>query len=253
MPSTGIMEYNSRRSTKNTFSFPNFCPWPLCRPYFLYLRSELGFGALIGHREFQFHPGELISLTSLASFPSFIRFNKVELTYGIILEDSIDEMCELTENHLRPIASALKGTKMVTFNGGISPTRGSYFNDHSKLLEFLRNRLLPICDSSHGYNFSIHLASDKNSADDIIASILQLQQIRRCFHAEFRFESANQPVNLPVELVSNWLHRPSDENGNKKRQERFLLMYSNTGIENPLQIWNCLKRVDFYSMKKSLN
>ena len=198
------------------------------------------FGVLIGHKDLYEFPGERISLTSLASFPPFLRFNEVELTCGEPWNTkSIEKMCEL------PIKSALKYAKMIAFKGGINLNRGNYFSDHSKLLEFLHNRLFPICDSSRGYKFSIDLDSDRHAADDIIFSILQLQQISRCSHAEFRFVSANQPTKLPVELVSNWLHRTCDENENKKQQDRFLLMYSNTGIANAMLIWDSLKGVDF--------
>ena len=230
-------------------------PCQTARLHFLNFSHKFGDVIVIGHKELHEYPGEKISPTNLASFPAFLRFNKVGLIHGVPWNtNSIEAMCELTEKHLLPIKPALKDTKMITFNGGISLHCGGCFRNHSKLLEFLRNRLLPICDSSHCYNFSIDLDSDKHAASNIIASILQIQQISRCSHSKFCFESVNQPINLPVEIVSNWLHRTFDENGNtKQKQERFLLIYSNAGTENLLQIWDSLKRVDFYVIRLKIN
>ena len=230
------------------------------RLHFLNFSHKSGVLIVIGHNEIDFYedPGEKISPTNLASFPAFLRFNNVELNWNAWNAwnwntNSNEAMCKLTEKHLLPIKPALKDAKMITFSGGISPFREFFFRNHSKLLEFLRNRLLPICDSSHGYKFSIDIDSYKDAAGDIVSSILQIQQISRCFHAKFSFYSVDQPINLPVEIVSNWLHRTFDENGNKKqKQERFLQIYSNAGTENLLQIWDSLKRVDFYVISDTI-
>ena len=108
-----------------------------------------------------------------------------------------------------PLKFALKDSNKITLYAEIDFDRWGYFRDHIHLLEYLRTRLLPICNSSRAYKFDISLGT--KSAPDIIASLLQMPEIKCCSNVKIKFEQKRKVHNqLPVEEISNWLERCGD-------------------------------------------
>ena len=125
-----------------------------------------------------------------------------------------------------PIKLALYDSNVVQFIATISQNDRNNFSDHLKLLDYIRNRFLPICNSSRGYKFQIWFPFDANSDTNLIASILEMDEIKHCSNVEIVIIFGEQK-RLPVEEISNWLE-PSDDRTNNSLQslrERFLKIY----------------------------
>lgn len=126
------------------------------------------------------------------------------------------------------------------------------FENHSQLLDYLRNKLLPICASSRGYEFVIwFFNSDKDDngtgTADIISSVLQFPQIVSCSNVELN-PCQLKSTALPVEAISNWLHRNYlDGHGLENRRER-CLQISVQNIINGLEMCQNLKKVSIFSI-----
>ena len=117
--------------------------------------------------------------------------------------------------------------------------------DHTQFLEHIRTRLLPICNSSRAYKFDISLGS--RSAPDIIASLLQMPEIKCCSNVKIKFEQKRKVHNqLPVEEISNWLERCGDgmEKAAKNKKVRYLSINMDD-IQNAHEMIDHLKMV-FY-------
>ena len=119
----------------------------------------------------------------------------------------------------------------------------NYFKEHSQLLGYIRNQFLPICDSSRGYHFLIHF--DENSATNVIASLLQMDEIKRCSKVKIGIEIDNGILHLPIEEISNWLERYIDgiENKVQNRDVRFFKF----GFYD-IQIQNCREMIEHLIM-----
>ena len=194
-----------------------------------------------------------ISTLDLTTFPCFLRFNGVDLymsdeseTYSGGESDTlpITEKCLLFEKQLQSVKSALTGS-VLCFWGVINESKASCFHDHLELLNYVRNRILPICDESCGYEFHIMFESDVSASQNVISSILQTPQLNRCSSAQFRiYDGSVEPeleLILPVKEISNWLHRKCDH-GRKK------LLHINSGeieMENIEEMSNHLTEVLF--------
>ena len=121
-----------------------------------------------------------IPLANPTFCPHFLRFNEVQLSYNHGAK-SIEEKCRSIENYLQPLKEALKDSTAIRFYGDIYRNDQAYFSDYSKLLEYLSEQLLKICNSSRGYNFSIYLQPEEaGTGTNIINSIIQMPQICRC-------------------------------------------------------------------------
>ena len=185
---------------------------------------------------------EEISLANLAKFPPFLRFNEVLLNYH---HGSLLTKCRLFEECLDSIKPALKDSNKTCFAAKINQADPNDFSDHSTVVIYLRDILLPLCNSSRCYEFDINFFSDKHSAADFISSILQISQVRKCSHVSIKL-IYNESVRLPVEDISNWLVPKSDEGAEicgKKKENRFILIYSYT-IPNHREMWDHLKEVN---------
>ena len=86
-----------------------------------------------------------LSVANLTSVPRFLRFNEVKLFYNFG-QKSIEEKCRSIENSLQPLKKALKDANSILFDGIIDRDNRTHFSDHSKLLEYLSERLLKICN-----------------------------------------------------------------------------------------------------------
>lgn len=137
---------------------------------------------------------------------------------------TISGKCHLFGEFLQPIKAALINSK-ISLSCIVDQDDPTRFNDHSVLLDYLRNGLLPICDSSRQYEFSIHFKSDKNSAKEVIASILQFPQIIRCSNVGILlWRMSDNQIQLPIDVIAQWLNQHADlvELIDRTKQEKFL-------------------------------
>ena len=200
---------------------------------------------------------EDMSINELTTIPPFIRFRNVILWYtDIDRGQPIEEKCKFIESYLLPIKQALNDSDMVEFHAEISENNRNYFSDHSKLLDYIRNRFLPICISSRGYEFQIRFVSDGNSIKNMIVSILEMDKIRRCSNVTIEMFNGEQNRNefpvLPVEEISTWLERSADGMENAI-QERFLKIYLNGTSQNLQEMVDYLTTVYFKTFKTKAN
>ena len=200
---------------------------------------------------------EKISVANLATFPPFLRFNDVLLRYQLGSQLLLAK-CSLFEDCLNSIKPALKDSNEICFEANINRAYPSHFSDHSSLLIYLRDRLLPIFDSSRRYEFAIAFGSaDENSAAEFISSILQISQVRSCSNVSILLFSSYdfQLVQFPVavEDISNWLTPITDDKVEifgLKKETRFLQIYSK--VQNAQEMWEHLKAVNFFHKFRSL-
>ena len=160
--------------------------------------------------------------------PQFLRFDRVELSYQSSVYANalpIAKKCQSVVNYLQRLK--LNDTTLIHFIGFIHQTNRNNFIGHSQLLDHLRNELLPICGSSRGYKFEI-FTLDEVSCKDLIAPILQIPQIYCCSYVEISIDGRiKYPIQLPIEPISNWLHRNCDGR-EEKSKELFLRICSSS-------------------------
>lgn len=193
---------------------------------------------IIGNR------GISLTRTDLTEFPLFLRFNNVQLWYWRGSQP-IKEKCELIEAHLIPFKSVLNVSNMIEFYAYITHDDKTYFNNHSKLLYYLQNRLLQICDSARGYKFRILFFSHANTITNVIESILQMPPIERCSNVEIEIPFLwRVQKQLPVKAISNWLEMSAVrmEINDRKQKEKFLKILM-MGIQNARELIDHLKMV----------
>ena len=198
-------------------------------------------------------------LNELATFPLFLRFDNVKVSIVYNLADQpIEERCKFIESQLLPIKFALYDSNMVEFIADIFQENRNHFSDHSKLLDYIRNRFLPICNSFRRYKFKIGFNSAANSGTDITASILQMDEIKHCLNVEIRLFDGGQK-RLPVEEISNWLEpfAAGTKNTLQNQKERLLTIYhiGPFTIQNAREMLEHLAKVyflrpDFYKTEQ---
>lgn len=215
--------------------------------YFAFLIFSKGrVDALIGSGE------EAILISDLGSFPQFIRFNKVELYLvksGLL--PMIAEKCALFRKHLHDLKLALNDSNSIVFQCHINRDHGHHFNSHYQLIDHLRDEFLPNCANSRCYKFYICFGSDENenAATDMIASIIQLAQIRRCQNVEIEIDGFfRQQTQLPVEVISSWL-AGMYENGVKicdQKKRKLLISIYFGAISNTKEMLDYLEEVSLF-------
>ena len=178
----------------------------------------------------------------LPKFPQFIRFGQVNLLYGLAKLPNY-EMCQSVVNYLQPLKSALNDSNMINFTGLICQDQDNQgcFTDHSKLLNHLQEGLMPICNSSRGYNFDIWFCTNKNTGSKVAAAILQMPAIGRCSTLKIILRPIQDPIQLPVEAISNWLHRRYD--GTNENRKQLFLQIGAYNIGNIGDLYEHLKKV----------
>ena len=178
--------------------------------------------------------------------PKFLRFNTIWL-FCCYSGLSIVVKRQYFLDYLTPLKEELKDTDLVNFVGTINQNDRSCFTNSSQLLNHIQFELLSIFDSSRGYQFNIWFHSDTNSGTNVVALILTLPQIICGSNAEIRLHNLVQPTQLPIatqlpiETISNFLHRKYDRS-NGKAKVRTLLIYSNN-IQNVRELCDQLKKV----------
>ena len=198
-----------------------------------------------GHRFISRKP---ISFDDLKEFPAFLHFGEVTLHYwndSNESSESIEERCQLFGGLLPAIKGALNDSKEIFFAAGINQKNRSEFYNHSALIAYLRDELLPICDLSHRYKFVINFETDQNSGSEVISSILKMPQVVQCPNVDIWLLRISDPIELSVGEIAQWLNQKSDRIG-KKKEEKFLKISSDK-IQNVLEIWEHLTEVLFNS------
>ena len=182
--------------------------------------SASGLEAFIGSH------GKAISLVDLKLFPAFLRFNDVYMSYSLGLQ-SIEDKCQLFEGVLPTIKEAFNDSKEIYFDANINQNDKSKFSNHLTLVDYIRDGLLSICDSSRRYKFVINFFSDKNSGAKVIESILKMSQIVQCSNVEIWLPQMSDPIQLPIKAIVRWINQ-IDRIGviGKKNEEKFLKIYS---------------------------
>ena len=196
-----------------------------------------------------------ISLTDLEIFPTFLRFDVVKLigsesydygdsNYGKEWDtQSMDAKCKFLEDQLKLINPEVLDCSILYFSGAVDATDSSRFSDHSELLKYLSDRILPICDDSkpRGYHICIDIYLEvgiwSNVGRDIIPSLLQMPQINCCYDVQIRICSDADQIELPVKEISNWLHRKCDSQRERSLFINFCL------IQNMMEMFMHLKKV----------
>ena len=179
--------------------------------------------------------GKEISLQDLALFPAFLCFSEVDLQYWYGSQ-SIAEKCDLFDECLQSIETALNDSNF-NLKCFVSEYNPYHLSNHQTLIEYISDRLLPICESSRMYSFYIGFGSDFNSASNIIASILQMSQICRdgCLGVCIALISGANPTQLPIETISTWLNRKSGAMEIHQKQTRRVLFIRSNRLSETFQ------------------
>ena len=193
----------------------------------------------------------MISLANLAAFPQFLRFGEVELCYNKTSSQSIAEKCHTFVECLQSIRAPLNDSASILICAEIDKEKPSQFGDYSTLFNHIRDKLLPICDSSRQYSFFIDFdfGSDKTHRVNVIESILTIPQIVRC--SNILIEVPN-PLQLPVKAIAQWLNQTDDRSrigviDGQKKQEKFLRIGTeHDKIHNVLEMCKHLTEVLFH-------
>lgn len=199
--------------------------------------------------------GKNVPLTALKDFPRFLRFNEVRLLY---LDDCqfpkiptipLDVKCRLFADQLKTLKKALNYANHIYLDVDINSGNTFHFSDHSELIEYLSDEILPICDSARSYEFDVVFegdSGDENSASDFIDEILQTEGVKRCSNVKFCCQ-ISPPTHLPIECISNWLQVPY-LCGNM-RKERILDIGIGRELQNARQLCDHLKEVLIFEIK----
>ena len=187
----------------------------------------------------------------LVEFP-FLRFDAIKLDYNIGFH-LIANKCETFVNQLQKFPR-LNEANSICVLANISQKRRGYFIDHTQLLEHLHNQLLSIFGYCRRFEFRIGLGSDNGNITNIIASILEMQQVDECSNVAIHLDDVKPTYmykyRLPIETISNWLHRNrnTDNGGNEfanQNHQKRVLEIEVALILNVLEMVNHLKEVLF--------
>ena len=195
-----------------------------------------------------------VSVANLTSVPCFLRFKEVKLFYAYTIgQKSIEEKCRSGENYLQTLKEALNDSILIRFGGIIDRNDLTKFSDHSKLLDYLSEHLLKICNSSRGYEFYISFYTEEEAGAEanVIISIMQMPQICRCSTLRLKLYCFPQHVLLPVEAISSWLNRTIGDGMNfigRTPKEIFLQIYV-AGIQNVVEMCDHLVEVCLFFYK----
>lgn len=172
----------------------------------------------------------------LGGMPQFLLFDKVFISSP---PSSFEEKYELFYGKLQMIKPIFIGTKLY-FCCCIDQNYPNCFSDYSQLLDYLRDRLLPIFNRSRHYKFNIYFGQNASSTTtpDIIAHILQIPEINRSSRVTMKFSGTVQSTILwrskpflPIKAISDWLNwKPNASKvtgvGNGNRLKRILRISS---------------------------
>ena len=176
----------------------------------------------------------------MITFPRFLRFDRLEL-----------QNCQIFVEHLQLLKEAFNDSTLIHFDASISDKELKFNGGGQNFLSFynhIRHEFAPICDSIGQYSFTISNVWDHDSSEvtSFIASILQIPQINRSTNVYFCICN-QQMIQLPVDEISNWLNRKSEDkiNNCKKQRERLLQIRGGAPVRNAREMCDFLKEVRF--------
>ena len=191
-----------------------------------------------------------ISFADSEAFPSFLRFSTLSIELiGSWGEDGAKKAwdtqpiaAQLFENKLKSIDPEVLDDAKLCFVSAIDEKDSSCFSNHSELLKYFSDRILPIYDKLRGYSVDIEFVSNKSAGNYVLTSLLQMPRITCCSDVHISIYDADQ-MNLPVEEISNWLHRKRG-----RHRERSLQIFIHD-IENLIEMLNHLKEVVLFNFE----
>ena len=189
-----------------------------------------------------------IALSELVVVPRFFRFDNV-LLVSLTGSQSIAQKYESFRGHLLSIKASLYDSNVTRFYFAFNQEDTSQFNDHSELLEHIR-QIVSICDSSRGYSFVLRRFSD--AFGDVISSILGMPTIARSSfvsippHWFLSYYDALALAQLPIETISNWLNRERNALDQNQRERLLVLVFPAQVHDTQIQeMCDFLKQVSF--------
>ena len=143
--------------------------------------------------------------------------------------------------------NAFKTSKLIV-DAVIDQNDPSHFPNHKEMLDYIANQVFPtsIFHSSQSCKFVVTFFTDSENAKDFVSSLLQLPAISRKPNILIKlrlYELDPQQLRtfpMPTEGIAKWLHH-SEGTG----KERVLCIDLGDKIENPREIFNHLKEVNF--------
>ena len=186
----------------------------------------------------------------IPDLPSYLRIEFVKLEFN---DYDCDRDCLNDEEFqqfmplLHQLRPALVGSQLIIdTNKVIDP----------ELDSFLKEKLLPFFDCCVRYNFSFKCNPKEISA--FLASLLQLPSIGSSVGIEFvgkhRPKEGSSPDNaasLPIEAISNWLHKlPAAAESIKKIGKKRYFRFHFSDIENMSEMVEHLKKVGLICLLK---
>ena len=214
---------------------------------------------------------QYLLLNVLPTITPFVRFATVNV-------DVVTNALWKANKSVGDIVSAFGNSIDAAFNASklvvkveINHNKPTCFPNHAPMLDYMANELLPIFESAQCCTFDMIFRSDKLSARNFVASLLQLPAVVRKsnilvelkvppFNSEAEAAARLQarlfnnnhlgghddghgqlylPLSMPVDSIASWLH-----NSEGARRERFLRLDKKfVGIENPVEIARHLKEV----------
>ena len=145
---------------------------------------------------------------------------------------------------------------MILLNCHINQEDQSHFSNHSSLIEHIRH-IVSICDSFHGYSFFFALKTDSSwdmNVYNLIASILEMPAIASSSTVYIgpNFVSITlSQLQLPIEIISNWLNRERNAM-NQKQRERLFVFHFPVKHSQFQEMYDFLKQVSFLSIYLTL-
>ena len=153
----------------------------------------------------------------ISDLPPFLRIECVKVDTDFLDDEDEDEGKEFQEfiTLFDQLKSALVGSHLIL--GCITVAH----------IEIVKEKLLPFFDCCKSYKFMIKMVPKEISK--FIVSLLQMPSIESSVDIEFYgyHRSSDQPTpdnatSLPIEAISNWLHKPAVESVEKIGEKRFL-------------------------------
>ena len=188
-----------------------------------------------------------IALSELVVVPRFFRFDNVLLAYLTGFQ-SVAQKYESFCGYLTSIKATLNDSNVTRFYFAFNQEDTSQFNDHSGLLEHIR-QIVSICDSSRGYSFVLRRFSD--AFGDVISSILEMPAIARSSFVSipphwFLSYYGQRVAQLPIETISNWLNRERNALDQNQRERLLVLVFPAQVHDTQIQeMCDFLKQVSF--------
>ena len=183
----------------------------------------------------------------LTNFPPFLCLNQLCLNYADY-SSPIETKCSVFMNTINSFRSFLSNAFILHFDARIVRRDETRFSSASQLIEHVK--ALTTCFSGiNQYKFHINFWCDEEKDGFLIENLLNIPQIYRCSNVEISLFCALRATTLPVETISNWLHK---DNGLKER----VLCIHISDIQNAEDLYGRLKNVKslhFYFYFKSYN